>query len=164
MNDFSDVDEPSASSSQNSLTGSLVAGSSQNPTTGGCGSVDSGSYLAVAQYTTVLPMASVPTAENKSGRVILRVDRRFFPHCQEYLSFKTFKIHKRLYYNSGRDRWISKYYQDNTGEIPDIGDETSDETPPISFGVPVSDSEDDSEPFGIGYESLYHRGNAVYLS
>ncbi len=112
MNDFSDVDEPSASSSQNSLTGtlaasssqnsltgSLVAGSSQNPTTGGCGSVDSCSYLAVAQHTTVLPMASVPTAENKSGRVILRVDRRFFPHCQEYLSFKTFKSHKRLWCN-----------------------------------------------------------------
>ncbi len=50
VSDFSDVFEPTASSSQNSLTGdltasssqnsltgSVVAGSSQNPITGGCG-------------------------------------------------------------------------------------------------------------------------------
>ena len=51
VSDFSDVSEPTASSSQNSLTGdlaasssqnplpgSVVTGCSQNPMTGGCGS------------------------------------------------------------------------------------------------------------------------------
>ena len=34
--------------------------------------------------------------------------RRFCPHCSESLSLKTFKTHKRLYYDEDADKWINK--------------------------------------------------------
>lgn len=33
--------------------------------------------------------------------------RRFCPHCQEMLSFKTYKFHKRLYYDKVEYTWLN---------------------------------------------------------
>ena len=34
--------------------------------------------------------------------------RQFCPHCNENLSLKTFKSHKRLYFNEDAMEWIKK--------------------------------------------------------
>ena len=35
----------------------------------------------------------------------LRTDQRFCPHCNKLLSYKTFRAHKRLYYDEPREEW-----------------------------------------------------------
>ncbi len=78
--------------------------------------------------------------DRDGGRVILRVDRRFCSHCQEYLSFKTYNFHERLYYNFICDKWTLKHPVD-TSEAPD----TAHETPPSSFGKLADGEDDDNE-------------------
>ena len=36
---------------------------------------------------------------------LVRTDRRFCPHCNKLLSYKTFRAHKRLYYDEFKDEW-----------------------------------------------------------
>ena len=40
------------------------------------------------------------------GRPILRIERRHCPHCVRSVSLKTFKMHKRLYYDGECDKWL----------------------------------------------------------
>ena len=46
-------------------------------------------------------------AEEVSRRRVLKVDRRTCPHCDKNVSFKTYRLHKRLYYNSSLCTWIT---------------------------------------------------------
>lgn len=41
-------------------------------------------------------------------RRVLVVDRRWCDHCEESLSLKTYKKHKKLYYNKETRKWIKK--------------------------------------------------------
>ena len=43
----------------------------------------------------------------ETNRRIIRVDRRHCPHCQRLVSVKTFKVHKRLFYDEERKTWIT---------------------------------------------------------
>ena len=45
-------------------------------------------------------------ATNTTNR--LRVSPLFCGHCEELLSLKTFRRHRKLYYNSETDEWITK--------------------------------------------------------
>ena len=60
----------------------------------------------------------------ESKRCILRVNRRHCPHCNGYISLKTFKAHKRRYYDSESDTW-------HTLQSPADLDEDMD-SPPMS--------------------------------
>ncbi len=73
------------------------------------------------------------------------------------MSFKTYKIHKRLYYNFICDKWTLKHPVD-TSEAPD----TADETPPSSFGKLADGEDDDNEAPGTSYESHHDGGNYYY--
>jgi len=39
---------------------------------------------------------------------VLVVDRRWCEHCDQGLSLKTYKAHRRLYYNQEREEWLKK--------------------------------------------------------
>lgn len=41
-------------------------------------------------------------------RVCLRVERRHCPHCKKYLSLKTYKAHKRLYFDRNDNVWLTE--------------------------------------------------------
>ena len=38
-------------------------------------------------------------------RTVIKVDRRCCPHCDRSVSLKTYKAHRRLYYDADRDYW-----------------------------------------------------------
>lgn len=58
------------------------------------------------------------------------VSRRICPHCSKSVSFKTYKAHRRLFYDSSEDQWLL-LASEGTGEAPSS---TSEEEPPRSFG------------------------------
>ena len=69
-----------------------------------------------------------------------RPDRRTCPHCSRSVSFKTYKIHQRLFYNPDLDVWsISRQFAD-----ADTGSSTASE-----------DSE--SEPSSVDLNDLIHQ-------
>ena len=58
------------------------------------------------------------------------VRRRICPHCSKSVSVKTYKAHRRLFYDFSEDRWL---LSNSSGAIEtDVG--TDDEAPPSSFG------------------------------
>lgn len=46
-------------------------------------------------------------SQSVSTRKIIKVSKRYCPHCQETLSYKTYRIHKRLYFDSYRSSWLA---------------------------------------------------------
>lgn len=65
------------------------------------------------------------------GRSFLKVNRRHCPHCTEQLSIKTFKAHKRRYYDSQTGVWLKKSQSIDS----DIGEDTPsrEESPSLAF-------------------------------
>lgn len=45
--------------------------------------------------------------EYNRERHVLHVARRHCPHCNKYISLKTFKAHRRLYHNSENGEWYT---------------------------------------------------------
>lgn len=87
------------------------------------------------------------------GRLVLKVNRRYCPHCKEQLSLKTFKTHKRRYYDSLTEKWHSSYGL-NTSEsastketsLTQSSDESTlccDDSPPLTFGDNCYSESDD---------------------
>lgn len=97
----------------------------------------------------------VRMAERDTGgdRLLLRVERRLCNHCNEYLSFKTYKAHKRLYYNYSTDQWISIGKASHSGNACDTdASGTSHEDPPTSFGECITFQESEEDPPMTSYE------------
>ena len=89
-----------------------------------------------------------PESEFTSDRSVLHVSRRVCPHCSQSVSFKTFKAHKRLYYDSGRDHWLTTGAGSSVHESQCDDEHTTDEAPPSSFGHKrLSDSIDAAPSF-----------------
>ena len=70
----------------------------------------------------------------------LKPDRRTCPHCNQSVSFKTFAIHKRLYYDTLHGRWLKSRR---------LLDALGDDSNPHS----KSSGNSDSEPSSIEFES-----------
>ena len=77
---------------------------------------------------------------------IVCTSRRLCRHCNQSVSFKTFKAHQRLYYDPASDRWLTRKATDaeltasSSREMPADSD-----LPPTSFGentVELDDSND----------------------
>lgn len=64
-----------------------------------------------------------------SNRQIIQVEKRFCPHCNKTVSFKTFKAHKRLHYDSSNKKWLV-----STPTLP-IVFESNDKDAPTSLGI-----------------------------
>lgn len=56
----------------------------------------------------------------------LVVERRRCPHCNQNLSLKTYKAHKRRYYDRVNDIWLTK----TAKEQPDNFESSDTESPP----------------------------------
>ena len=55
-----------------------------------------------------------------------RPSQRFCPHCNEILSYKTYRAHKRLYFDSDNDIWFREpqedtEYDSKSDDEPDCG-------------------------------------------
>ena len=48
---------------------------------------------------------SEASIKKKKERKFGRVGRRYYPHCREILSYKTYKTHWRRYFNARRSAW-----------------------------------------------------------
>lgn len=89
----------------------------------------------------------------------LRTDQRFCPHCNNLLSYKTYRAHKRLYYNETEETWYHVSQQEGTCDIEEgppsehvFHSESTGSPPPLSpCSVPedmseCDDSQEDSPP------------------
>lgn len=76
-------------------------------------------------------------------RPLLKVNRRHCPHCDRYVSIKTFKAHKRLHFDPGSSTWSVCFH-----EATSQSDNDSD-SPPSSIGHLPSESDhyDDAERY-----------------
>ena len=65
--------------------------------------------------------------ELKNERKTLRISRRFCPHCQQTLSYKTYRIHRRMHYDVARSMW---HKQDNESPLPSVFPQDLELSPP----------------------------------
>ena len=79
-----------------------------------------------------------------SSIVVRRVDRRVCPHCDRSVSYKTYKAHKRLYYDAFEDNWTRTMAESKT----DVGES---ESPPRVIANTTVDHE---EPEDIDVDDL----------
>lgn len=102
-----------------------------------------------------------PVEEEVSQRRILKVDRRICPHCDKNVSFKTYRLHKRLYYNSSLGTWITVDSPGGSAEDEDKLTETqASASPPRSTGILNPD--DDSTIFDYSEPPCADYGKQVY--
>ena len=88
-----------------------------------------GEESAVLVYCVLHAIASVATSAMSTGCKRLRTDHRFCPHCNELLSYKTFRAHKRLYYDEHKDEWYHVSARVSEG-VPAEHVAAEDEIPP----------------------------------
>lgn len=75
-------------------------------------------------------------------RRIRRVNWRYCPHCERSVSVKTFKTHKRLYFNSVTNNWCVRI--ERMSDLPEVGSGNEDsDSPPGSVGHMSTFSNDD---------------------
>ena len=81
----------------------------------------------------------------------LRIDQRICPHCNRLLSFKTFRTHKRLYYDEVKDAWHKLVPDSNVGDEgeecpPSLMEECSSSASSPCSDCDLSFFDDDSSP------------------
>ena len=59
--------------------------------------------------------------------------RRICPHCNEYVSLKTYKAHRRLHYDAITDRWSRR-----ESSVSEEEEDTLEDSPPQSIGLVLS--------------------------
>ena len=106
----------------------------------------------------------------------LRTDERFCPHCSKLLSYKTFRAHKRLYYDDIKDQWHQVSGEEpveSEDEIPPCGEEmeyysTEAEAPPcLDLSVAhylLEEGECDSPPCSEAGFSEHSEGQVTILN
>lgn len=87
----------------------------------------------------------------------VRTSRRLCPHCDQCVSFKTYKAHRRLYYDPASDRWLGK-----TADLT-AASSTSDvctdlDQPPSSFGENMELDDSDEIPSNHYYQHDHDPG------
>ena len=68
---------------------------------------------------------------SSSARKILRVERRNCPHCDCLVSLKTFKAHKRRYFDAASGRWLKSNDEER------IQSDDAESAPPCLHPEPV---------------------------
>ena len=81
------------------------------------------------------------TNETGSQRHIVKVDRRLCPHCDSSVFIKTFRAHKRLYFDSSTSKWHvrAEHWSDQ-----EFGGSEASDSPPGSVGHTSTVSEEDT--------------------
>ena len=78
-------------------------------------------------------------ADKGVSRKILVVERRWCPHCSQNLSLKTYKAHKRMYYDLAIRQWLTK----STLTVKVQEDDSNDSSDNEYFSESPPQSEDD---------------------
>ena len=60
----------------------------------------------------------------------LRPDQRVCPHCNQVVSYKTFRTHRRFYFNSETKQWLLDSRDQSEASTSGVGDEVLSESPP----------------------------------
>lgn len=60
--------------------------------------------------------------------------RRLCPHCDESVSLKTYKAHRRMYYDSSNDRWSYRQRFEEHISSSDSDNGMASESPPHTIG------------------------------
>ena len=80
----------------------------------------------------------------------LRTDRRFCPHCSKSLSLKTFKAHKRRFYNSQSEVWYKSQWMSETQSLASSSSSSLEDlelySPPDAIGESEEDLDDSESP------------------
>lgn len=74
-----------------------------------------------------------PVIMADESRSMMRVDRRHCPHCECFVSLKTYKTHRRLYYDVNRDSWHTSSDLHTTDTGFDDAADSSNSSPPRSL-------------------------------
>lgn len=94
------------------------------------------------------PEAEV-SGSNPKRRRQLRPDQRLCPHCNQIVSYKTFRMHKRLYFNVEKRRWFCGDARSSsepvTSEVDGVDEESVCESNP-GEGTFESDGIESSSP------------------
>ena len=78
-------------------------------------------------------------SDSASSRRLIQIQKRHCPHCNKIVSFKTFKAHKRLHYDSHAKQW-----QHYTLAYPPFQSHSGEEDAPTSFGAQEPDTSDET--------------------
>ena len=93
-----------------------------------------------------------------SSRKILVVERRWCPHCSQHLSLKTYKAHKRMYYDQATCQWFAKL----TFNVEVQDDDSSDSTDNEYYSESPPQSEDDGKMTPCLNECKHTYLNSLY--
>lgn len=100
--------------------------------------------------------------EEVSQRRTLKVDRRICPHCDKNVSFKTYRLHKRLFYDSSVGTWITADSPGGSAEDDvNLIETKASSSPPKSTGILNPDN--DSTPFDYSDPPCADYGKHVWL-
>lgn len=91
--------------------------------------------------TSLLRMRNPKLSRMEDNREVLRVERRLCQHCGQSLSMKTYKAHKRLFFDAEDDTWVTSLFHTYTPASAN-----SAESPPQSGEEYVPDAEEFSPP------------------
>ena len=80
-------------------------------------------------------------SHTESHRKVLIVERRRCPHCDQNLSIKTYKAHKRRYYNLVNETWLTKEVK----KLQDDFDSSDNESPPSICENDCNSMDDDDD-------------------
>ena len=67
-------------------------------------------------------------SSNPKRRRQLRPDQRVCPHCDQIVSYKTFRMHKRLYFNVENKRWFCGDARSSTEGVTSEVDRVDEES------------------------------------
>lgn len=76
-------------------------------------------------------------------RPLRRVERRYCPHCNKNPSLKTFKAHKRLYFNVQQDTWVHLAEIEGSADVGIHSSKERSSSPPQSE---IDTENDDAMP------------------
>ena len=85
------------------------------------------------------------SSNHASERKRVKISKRYCPHCKEILSYKTYRAHKRIYYESCRSLWHTR--DESLGRrSPSPGQASSPSYVSVVSQSPTSASSDESPP------------------
>ena len=75
-----------------------------------------------------------------------RPDQRLCPHCDQVLSYKTYRAHKRLHFNEGKNVWF-KVAEVHVETFESRNrDDYSDSEPECTLSTPLNETRPESPP------------------
>lgn len=88
-------------------------------------------------------------------RRILCVQRRICPHCNKSVSLKTYKMHKRLYYDQECDNWFVSGYSHHYSNESKSSSESEPESETVQFISSPEELQHEGKPMSCAGNHAY---------